>query len=72
MPRASPSTPDVHAKSAQWIALCMPMIHIFSSMRHPATPFRFSRAARVSMCAAGVLAHDFGNAPWHTQHLQHP
>ena len=44
MPRASPSSPLVRAKSTQWVATCMPVVHIFSPLiRQPATPSLFSR-----------------------------
>ncbi len=53
MPRASPGSPLVRAKTTQCVATCMPVVHIFSpSMRQPATPLRASRTARVSMCVA--------------------
>src|SRR5436309_1128011 len=38
MPRASPSLPDVRANSAQCVATCMPVVHIFSpSITQPLT-----------------------------------
>src|SRR5258707_1233898 len=53
MPRASPSLPEVRANSAQWVATCMPVVHIFSpSMTHPETPSRVACTARVSMWVA--------------------
>ena len=53
MPRASPALPEVRANSAQCVAVCMPVVHIFSpSMRQPSMPFLASRTALVSMCVA--------------------
>src|ERR1700736_312145 len=53
MPRASPSLPAVRANSAQWVATCMPVVHIFSPViTHPLTPSRVAGAARVSICVA--------------------
>ncbi len=53
MPRASPAWPLLRANSRQWLAACMPVVHIFSpSMRQPATPSRVSGTALVSMCVA--------------------
>ncbi|MNT03677.1 hypothetical protein D3C72_1382240 [compost metagenome] len=53
MPRASPSRPLVRANSTQWVAVCMPVVHIFSpSMRKPARPWRASGTARVAMWVA--------------------
>src|SRR6266851_4311065 len=50
MPRASPSLPLVRANSAQWVATCIPVVHIFSPLiTQPATPPRFACTARVSM-----------------------
>ena len=49
----SPASPSVRAKTTQCVAVCMPVVHIFSpSMRQPATPSRVSRTARVSMWVA--------------------
>src|ERR1700684_2843459 len=48
MPRASPSLPEVRANSAQWVATCMPVVHIFSPLiTHPATPSRVACTAAV-------------------------
>ena len=53
MPRASPSLPEVRANSAQWLATCMPVVHIFSPLTtHPETPLRVVGTARVSMWVA--------------------
>src|ERR1700730_5640441 len=53
MPRASPSLPLVRANSAQWVATCIPVVHIFSPLiTHPATPSRVACTARVSMWVA--------------------
>ena len=53
MPRASPSLPEVRANSAQWVATCMPVVHIFSPlMIQPLTLSRVAGTARVSMCVA--------------------
>src|SRR5258707_1367131 len=53
MPRASPSLPEVRANSAQWVATCMPVVHIFSPLiTHPETPSRVACTARVSMWVA--------------------
>ena len=53
MPRASPSLPDVRANSAQWVATCMPVVHIFSPlMSQPLTLSRVAGTALVSICVA--------------------
>ena len=53
MPRASPSLPEVRANSAQWVATCMPVVHIFSPLiTQPLTPSRVACTARVSMWVA--------------------
>jgi len=53
IPLASPALPLVRANIAQWVATCMPVIHIFSPlMSQPSTPSRVSRTAWVSMCVA--------------------
>ena len=53
MPRASPSLPLVRANNAQWVATCMPVVHIFSPLiTHPAMPSRVACTARVSMWVA--------------------
>src|SRR5436190_1459732 len=53
MPRASPSLPLVRANSAQWVATCMPVVHIFSPLiTHPLTPSRVACTARVSIWVA--------------------
>src|SRR4026207_1390441 len=39
IPFACPASPLVRAKTTQWVATCMPVVHIFSpSMRQPAPP----------------------------------
>ena len=53
MPLAAPGSPLVRAKTQQWLAVCMPVVHIFApSMRQPAWPLRVSRTAVVSMWVA--------------------
>ena len=53
MPRASPSLPAVRANSAQWVATCIPVVHIFSPlMIQPLTLSRVAGTARVSMWVA--------------------
>ena len=53
MPRASPSLPQVRANSAQWVATCMPVVHIFWPLiSHPEMPSRVAGTARVSMWVA--------------------
>ena len=53
MPRASPSLPEVRANSAQCVATCMPVVHIFSPlMSQPLTLSRVAGTARVSMWVA--------------------
>jgi hypothetical protein len=53
MPRASPSLPEVRANSAQWVATCMPVVHIFSPLiTQPLTLSRVAGTARVSMWVA--------------------
>src|SRR5579859_2651605 len=53
MPRASPSLPLVRANSAQCVATCMPVVHIFSPLiTHPGMPLRVACTARVSMWVA--------------------
>ncbi len=56
MPRASPASPLLRANSRQWLAVCMPVVHIFSpSMRQPMTPSRVS-AHRYGLHVRGVGA----------------
>ena len=53
MPRASPSLPEVRANSAQCVATCMPVVHIFSPlMIQPLTLSRVAGTALVSICVA--------------------
>ena len=53
MPRASPSLPEVRANSAQCVATCMPVVHIFSPLiTQPLTPSRVACTARVSIWVA--------------------
>jgi len=53
IPLAAPSGPSVRQKTAQWVAWCMPLVHIFSPLiRNPGTPLRLSGTARVAMWVA--------------------
>jgi hypothetical protein len=53
MPRASPSLPEVRANSAQCVATCMPVVHIFwPLMIQPLTLSRVAGTALVSICVA--------------------
>ena len=55
IPRAAPGAPDVRQKVAQWVATCMPVVHIFSPLiSQPSTPSRVSGTAVVSMCVASL------------------
>src|SRR5712671_6992977 len=61
MPRASPSLPEVRANRAQWVATCMPVVHIFwPLMIQPLTLSRVAGTALVSICVASV-AVEHGN-----------
>lgn len=53
IPVASPSWPDVRAKTMTWVATCMPVVHIFSPrISQPGWPSLSWRTAVVSMKVA--------------------
>ena len=61
MPVGLPSSPACRANTNTWLALCRPVVHIFSPViDQPETPSRVVRSARVSIqvasdpCAASV------------------
>ena len=56
MPRASPSLPEVRANSAQWVATCMPVVHIFSPLIDPARDAVAGRRHRAGLHVGGVRA----------------